>query len=128
MATPAAVPFAAVTDPLTLGSMVQCIDAGAFGGWEVGLRGDIKNSVGQPKQTSFRGLVKKATVVYNPLAAMSWANGSLSIDSELVCYPFQTVATNYIVVAARPSKDNGKEDSFTVDVEHQVAATKDHLW
>lgn len=128
MGTPGAIPFANVTDPLSLGSMVQCIDTGGLGGFEEVTRGEMKGSTGQPKQLSIRGLADKATVRYNPLKAMSWSAGSLSIDSELVVYPGMTAATNYLVVGAKPGKTNEGADTVDVTVEYQYTYTKDHVW
>lgn len=128
MGTPGAIPYANVTDPLSLGSMVQCIDVGGFGGFEPEKRGDIPGSDGIRKQTSVRGWIDKATVRYNPLGAMSWSGGTLTIDSEIVVYPGQTVATSYLVVGAKPAKTNEGEDAVDVSVEGLIKTTMDHVW
>jgi hypothetical protein len=108
--------------------MVQCIDTGGFGGFEADGRGDPKGSNGIRKQTSIRGWSNKATVRYNPLKSMVWSAGSLSIDSELVAYPGMTVATSYLVLAAKPSVTNQGEDALDVTVESLIKTTKDHVW
>lgn len=128
MGTPGAIPYATVTDPLSLGSMVQCIDTGGFGGFEPEKRGDIAGSNGIRKQTSIRGLIDKPTVRYNPLAAMTWASGTCTIDSEIVVYPYMTCATSYLVVGAKPGKTNQGEDTIDVMVEGLTKTTKDHVW
>lgn len=128
MGTPGAIPYANVTDPLTLGSMVQCIDTGGFGGFAPDKRGDMLSSDGQAKQTSIRGLIDKVTVKYNPLGAMTWSNGTCTIDSEDVVYPFQTCASIYLVLEAKPGKTNEGADTLDVTVEAKLEATKNHVW
>ena len=129
MGTPAAVPYSDTsTDPLSLGSMVQCIDTGGIGGFEAENRGDLRGADGYLKQSDVKGWKDAGTVRYNPLGAMSWSAGSLSIDSELVVYPGQTANSDYIVFSAKPGKTNEGYDTVDVSVEKLIKTAKSHTW
>lgn len=106
------VEYANVSDPLNLGTTVQCIDEGGLGGGEVDLS-DIKNSTGGFKQGNGRTLKDEGTVRYNPNGDMTAADGTANVESAAVVSVGQT-KQGYYVMSVKPGSDN--ENHKTLDV------------
>lgn len=123
-----AIPFATVTDPLSLEStLVQCIDSGGLGGGEPANEGDVANSNGFPKQWDIRGVKDDGTVRYNPLGALTAASGTAMVATTAVAWIGQTCGS-YVVRSVKTGVTNRDHATLDVGVRAIHQTTLTHTW
>lgn len=109
------VPYASVSDPLSLGaSLVQCIDEGGLGGGELQMV-DLDNATGGFRQGNARKMVDQGTVRYNPLGTLACAGGTATIASTAAVAVGDTKG-GYFVISVKPAKTNSGHDALDVSV------------
>ena len=123
----AAIPFATVTDPLSLGTLVQCLDAGGLGGAKPATEGEAQDSNGYPKQYDVKGFKDEGTVRYNPLGALTMSGGTASVGGTPVAWVGQTCST-YIVNGLKPGQTNKDHQTLDVDVKGVIQKSIQHTW
>lgn len=124
----AAIPFASITDPLTLAAtLVQCIDAGGLGGFEPATEAEATDSAGYPKQLDIRGLKDDGTVRYNPLGALTFAAGTANVGGTAVAW-FGKTCGNYIVRSLKHGTTNKDHATLDVGVRGVIQKTLTHAW
>ena len=122
-----AIPYATVTDPLTLGAALQCIDTGGLGGVEPATEGDITDSNGYPLQWDVRGLKDEGTVRYNPLGGLVLSGGTASVGGTAAVW-FGKTCGAYVVRSLKPGVTNKDYVTLDVGVKGVIQSDLTHAW
>jgi len=118
------VPFATVTDPLSLDTnLVQCIDEGGLAYGELSMQ-DLPNSSGGQLQGDARTLLLQGTVRYNPKGALTTADsdGGATVATTALVKPGDT-KNGYYILAVKPTRDNTSHSAIDVTARKHVNGT-----